>query len=636
MLKSIEHFNFGPSILKWIKLFYTDITGCISNNGYLSEPFSIQRGVRQGCPLSPLLFIIAIEILSIKVKNNQDIKGIVINHDEIKQSLFADDATFITDGSEKSFNALIKTIDEFSIFSGLKLNTKKSTVLRTGSLRNTDRIFCKMKKFAWTSVSAKTLGIVFCNDKRIRFDLNFKPKIDELLSCLNRWKRHTLNLFGKITVIKTFALPKIIYPLTVLENPPEHVITELIKHIHSFLWDGKPEKISRITIKREYEDGGIKMVDLRATINSIKASWVKRLMNSDNKGLWKSLYMKIVNNLGGKLIFESNLNVNDVKNKIKHTFLRDVITGWANINYETDPSSIRHFIWNNSLITNKITTFYYKSWSEKGIMFVDQLFCNIKKAFYSFDELKAKYNLSNTEYLKYHTLIANIPNSIKSLLKNGNYCMHNSTLFARIMSIKKPSKLLYNHYLMRHESFTNNKSIDKWNSIFDNLNWVDIYTMSKSCTIDTKLRAFQYKFINRLTPTNTYLYKCRITNSTLCDFCSCEPETLIHLYWECSFAQQFWSSIKSFLNINNIDLELNFRTVSFGCFVETETKNLINYLILIGKYFIHKCKYENCVPQFTYFRRYLIDRKAIEYHIACMKNKIEQHNQKWNFLSLDQ
>jgi len=65
----------------------------------MSESFNIQKGVRQGCPLSSFLFIICIQILTNYIKNNKNIKGITVQEKEIKQSLFADDATFFNNGS---------------------------------------------------------------------------------------------------------------------------------------------------------------------------------------------------------------------------------------------------------------------------------------------------------------------------------------------------------------------------------------------------------------------------------------------------------------------------------------------------------------------------------------------------------
>ena len=64
------------------------------NNGYMSTFFPIQRGVRQGCPLSPTLFILCIELLSYEASSNVNIKGISVDNIEIKNTLFADDAIF--------------------------------------------------------------------------------------------------------------------------------------------------------------------------------------------------------------------------------------------------------------------------------------------------------------------------------------------------------------------------------------------------------------------------------------------------------------------------------------------------------------------------------------------------------------
>ena len=120
------HFNFNNDLLKWIHLFYKDAKSCVSNNGHYSEFFHIRRGVRQGCPLSPYLFIICIELLSNQILKNQDIKGIKINGKEFKTSLFADDAAFIMDGSRRSFDSLVYVMDNFSNISGLKLNAKNA------------------------------------------------------------------------------------------------------------------------------------------------------------------------------------------------------------------------------------------------------------------------------------------------------------------------------------------------------------------------------------------------------------------------------------------------------------------------------------------------------------------------------
>jgi len=98
----MRFFGFGPSIIKWIKALYCKTESCVLNNGWSSNFFQIQRGVRQGCPLSPYLFILSAEVLAKAFRNNVNIKGICVNNNDIKISQYADDTTLILDGSEQA------------------------------------------------------------------------------------------------------------------------------------------------------------------------------------------------------------------------------------------------------------------------------------------------------------------------------------------------------------------------------------------------------------------------------------------------------------------------------------------------------------------------------------------------------
>ena len=100
MYSCLSKMGFDISIINWVKLFYNDAKSCISNNGFFSEFFQINRGVRQGCPLSPYIFIICLEFLTNNIANNPDIKGIKIKNIEFKQTLFADDASFFTENNQ--------------------------------------------------------------------------------------------------------------------------------------------------------------------------------------------------------------------------------------------------------------------------------------------------------------------------------------------------------------------------------------------------------------------------------------------------------------------------------------------------------------------------------------------------------
>lgn len=118
----MDFLNCGPTIRQWVKIFYTNITSAVNQGGNLSEVFDIQRGCRQGDPLSPYIFLICAEILAIQIRKNEKIKGIAVGNIEKKISQLADDTSIILDGSEESLLETISTLHRFSEMSGLCIN----------------------------------------------------------------------------------------------------------------------------------------------------------------------------------------------------------------------------------------------------------------------------------------------------------------------------------------------------------------------------------------------------------------------------------------------------------------------------------------------------------------------------------
>ena len=109
----LKFFNFGESIQKWVKTFYNNIKSAVNQGGNLSEFFRIERGCRQGDPLSPYLFILCAEIMAIKIRENPKIKGIKVLHSEHEISQFADNTSVILDGSEESLNETLLELEWF-------------------------------------------------------------------------------------------------------------------------------------------------------------------------------------------------------------------------------------------------------------------------------------------------------------------------------------------------------------------------------------------------------------------------------------------------------------------------------------------------------------------------------------------
>lgn len=129
--QTLESLNFGPSFITWISTFYSDISSCVMSNGFTTPLFKLSRGVHQGDPLSSYLFTLALEVSAINIRNDRTIKGIVVDDEELKLIIFADDLTaFLADS--KSFYHLLVVLGRFGEFSGLEVNKQKTEVLNLG------------------------------------------------------------------------------------------------------------------------------------------------------------------------------------------------------------------------------------------------------------------------------------------------------------------------------------------------------------------------------------------------------------------------------------------------------------------------------------------------------------------------
>ena len=124
--------------------------------------------------------------------------------------------------------------------------------------------------------------------------------------------------------------------------------------MYNFLWNNKPDKIKRKQLTQNYQNGGLRMLDIYLFINSLKCSWIKRLFENKNKGQWKLFYFNEINNFGGKLLFESSLNKDVVLTMFpKRNFLQDILLSWVNV-INNDACNIKYIgkeiIWNNKNI----------------------------------------------------------------------------------------------------------------------------------------------------------------------------------------------------------------------------------------------------------------------------------------------
>ena len=159
--KTLKHHNFGPSFIEWITTFYSDISSTVLNNGWSAEFFHLSRGVRQGCPLSPYLFILCAEVLSSAIRKEKSIKGIQALDTECKISQYADDITLLLDGSELSLQKAFELLGKFGFISGLKVNCEKTEALWIGKLRHRNNAVLTDIKIKWAKRKVKALRVWF-------------------------------------------------------------------------------------------------------------------------------------------------------------------------------------------------------------------------------------------------------------------------------------------------------------------------------------------------------------------------------------------------------------------------------------------------------------------------------------------
>ena len=217
-----------------MKTLYSDICSCVINNGHASEFFKLERGVRQGCPLSPLLFILSVELLAIAVRKTETIEGIQVKDTVFKMSQFADDTTFFV-ANEKSAKAVLKLLQDFTYCSGLKVNLDKTEARWIGSKIKTQYGNLQVK---WTQGPFKALGIWFDEDAEVMQELNIENKLGDISKLLRLWSWRDLSLIGKNMVVKSLAISKILYQCSCIPVA-EDTKKKIQEIINEFIWDKK-------------------------------------------------------------------------------------------------------------------------------------------------------------------------------------------------------------------------------------------------------------------------------------------------------------------------------------------------------------------------------------------------------------
>ena len=277
----MSHVGFGSSFISWVKLLYSGISSAVCINGYTSAAFFPSRGVRQGCPLSPLLYVLSIEVLAANLRASKAIPSLRLPHVSTPLpvvSLYADDTTVIA-LSDTAILEVFRVYARFEAGTGSKLNLGKCEGLWLGPwrLRTNPPV-----DIQWSSNKLKILGVFISYDEM--GEVNWRPRVDAFCRCIDAWRSRALSFSGRAVVLN--SLSRIWYVASAVAMP-KSVLKELNTRTFNFFWAGKKDRVARKVIHHSKSQGGFSVVSVELKIHSLLGQWFRRLGVSP--GAWVSL-----------------------------------------------------------------------------------------------------------------------------------------------------------------------------------------------------------------------------------------------------------------------------------------------------------------------------------------------------------
>ena len=622
----LQNLNFGPSFIKWIKTFYTNISSCITNNGYTSNYFPIQRGVRQGDPLSPYLFILVVEMMACKIRQDERVEGIKLNDtSEIKLLQYADD----TNGLLKDLNSarhFLRAVEEFGSFSGLKLNKEKTEAMWLGSNRNNHQ---KPLGILWPDHPLKILGIYASYDKEACIKLNFEEKLDKAKRIVNMWMGRNLTIYGRIQIIKTFIQSQFLYVSSVIDTPKE--IVKKINHlIFKFVWRNKTERLKRTVLIKSIKNGGLQVPDFETMLNTVQVKWIKKLSSqtcvSEVSRLILESYLK-EHNVSLNLLLYCNFNIETLNLKYLPTFYYNILKLWSEVGNNTTVKK-ENLVWYNRNVCVKGQSVFYVDFFRAGLWYIQDLYTN-DGSVVPFD-VWVKRGVKRSNLIKWMGLVkkckhlnnvlepVNEEPNLLSLMSEGILGeMSNRHIYIKLLE-KKTGDHLQVPRIMKY--------IDD----VEDTEWMEAYVRGNKIPVDTKTKAFQYRFLQDLLSNRYWLHKWRSADSPICLYCNERIETIEHMFWDCNDTVRFWGEFKNYWISYGFTVDLNKANTFFGV-LDTFMCNMI----FTAKRYIYNKRIHNEPVLLRGFEGYVEKLRNIELKIATDNERLQKWTERWSYIQND-
>uniref|UniRef100_A0A3P8RLF1 Reverse transcriptase domain-containing protein n=1 Tax=Amphiprion percula TaxID=161767 RepID=A0A3P8RLF1_AMPPE len=515
LFRTLHGFGLGSSFINWVKLLYHSPRASVLTNGRRSTPFPLFRGTRQGCPLSPLIFALALEPLAIAIRDNINIKGIKAGQVEHKLLLYADDILLVSTNPEVAVPHMLSVIGSFATISGYKVNWGKSEAmpLSKGCLPEVRRGW----QFRWLPSGLTYLGIYLTPGLKDIMEENLLPLILKIESKLQNWDKLRLSLLGKINILKMIVVPQINYIIYMLPlNFPLPVLKKFNKIVETFLWSGKRPSLNRTKLYAAKEDGGLGMPRVDWYHYAFSLNQLSKIYGADGQiPAWVSIERELT----------------------EPPLLRFARETWRTSHQIVGSKPLftrRSSLWNNKLLKVGRKALFWRTWTEAGIIYIEDVLEGDK--FISFEQIMTKYHIPKTDFWKYLQLRS----CLLSMQKRTP--LIKQTLVQEMIQAnqltKKTASAFYS--LMRQSHPPGLSGLKRM--------WKDITGSWYKISREMKTRLIIYKIIHRCYWTPCKMAKLKLRDSDLCWRCHRSKGTLLHMLYDCYLTQNLWKTIIGFVN----------------------------------------------------------------------------------------
>ncbi|GKE55425.1 RNA-directed DNA polymerase, eukaryota, reverse transcriptase zinc-binding domain protein, partial [Tanacetum coccineum] len=300
----LRKFGFGKKWCGWIQECLRSSWGSVLVNRSPTEEFQFFKGLKQGDPVSPFIFILVMESLHISFKRVVDagmFNGIVLNSVmHLSHMFYADDAVFMGQWSTKNIDTIIYVLKCFHRASGLSINFNKSKLLgvvvsEDRVVQAANRIGCGVLKAPFAYLGSKVGG----NMSRIK---SWDEIVDKMVDRLSKWKMKTLSIGGRLTLLKAVLGSMPIYHMSIFKVPMK--VLQRMESIRSRFFSGVDlnskksiwVKWSKVLCSKE--KGGLGVSSLYALNRALMCKWVWRFTTQKNL-LWTRV-IKAIHGEDGK------------------------------------------------------------------------------------------------------------------------------------------------------------------------------------------------------------------------------------------------------------------------------------------------------------------------------------------------